>query len=73
MTNATDTQIPTERIVWHNNEIVFRRCGRGEEHGACRLPKSRVDDWLWKQRDPRVARLIACRDQAADLQPEFLS
>src|SRR5919112_4158623 len=23
-------EIPTERISWHNNEIVFRRCGRGE-------------------------------------------
>ena len=23
-------EIPTERISWHDNEIVFRRCGRGE-------------------------------------------
>jgi pimeloyl-ACP methyl ester carboxylesterase len=25
-----DTDIPTEKISWHSNEIVFRRCGDGE-------------------------------------------
>src|SRR5687767_6499045 len=24
------TEIPTEKILWHNNEVVFRRCGEGE-------------------------------------------
>ena len=30
MDDRLETTIPTERISWHNNEIVFRRCGEGE-------------------------------------------